>query len=78
MNNVVGLVANNKQPKIETYSMIKHDGGVNRARYSPFDSTIIASKSSDNNIYVQNYIQHSREGKPIPNAFKLTLTGHTD
>lgn len=58
--------------------MIKHDGQINRARYNPFSSKIIATKSSDSNLYIYNYIQHSKEGAPNPNALKLTLTGHQD
>mgnify|MGYP003495725232 CR=1 FL=1 len=57
--------------------MIEHDGQVNRARYNPFDSTFIASKSSNNNIYVYNYNHYSKDGKKAcTNTLKLCLVGH--
>lgn len=58
--------------------MIKHDGQVNRARYNPFNSKMVATKSSDHVVYVFNYIQHSKEGVPNNNSLKLSLSGHED
>lgn len=42
--------------------MIKHDGGINRARYNPFHPEIIATKSSNGGVYIFNCKQHSKKG----------------
>lgn len=69
-------MADKKEDKLEPYAMIKHDGEVNRARYNPFNSKIIATKSSNHGVYIFNYIQHSKDGVANANFTKLHLTGH--
>lgn len=59
--------------------MIEHCGQVNRARYNPFNPTLIASKSSNNNIYIYNYNHYSKDAKQdYTKSLKLCLVGHDD
>lgn len=46
---------NKKEDKIRVYSMVQHEGQVNRARYNPFRNNIIATKSSTGDVLVYNY-----------------------
>ncbi len=71
-------MADKKEDKIQIYSMIQHDGQINRARYNPFKTNIIATKSTNGGVYVFNYIQHSKDGKSLNNSTKIHLVGHED
>ena len=47
-----------KTPNINYTHRIRHNGEVNRARYMPQNSTVIATKSPSNTVYVFNYENH--------------------
>lgn len=66
-----------QQGKIDIVQRINHQGEVNRARYSPFNPNLIATKSSCAEVFVFDRSKHSSH--PGDSAFKpdLVLTGHT-
>ena len=66
-----------QQGKIDIVQRINHQGEVNRARYSPFNPNLIATKSSCAEVFVFDRSKHSSH--PSDAAFKpdLVLTGHT-
>lgn len=45
-------------PKIEIYTIINHRGDVNRARVQSFDKNIVATRSSNGNVYIFNKTMH--------------------
>eukprot|EP01118_Nematostelium_gracile_P018389 TRINITY_DN8153_c0_g1_i1.p1 TRINITY_DN8153_c0_g1~~TRINITY_DN8153_c0_g1_i1.p1 ORF type:complete len:426 (+),score=104.75 TRINITY_DN8153_c0_g1_i1:131-1279(+) len=64
--------------KIEIVMKINHEGEVNKARYMPHNSTIIATKTVSSEVYVFDYTKHPSKpetnGKCQPD---IKLTGHT-
>ena len=66
--------------KIEIVQQIPHLGEVNRARYSPSNPNLIATKSPSKQVYLFDKTRHaSNMQKPVSNEFKpdLVLSGHT-
>lgn len=63
--------------KVNTLSMINHDGEVNRARYMPQSKFLIATKTVSAEVYVFDYSKHP--SKPNPDGAcnpDLRLLGH--
>lgn len=59
------------------WPQINHDGEVNRARYMPQNSFVIATKTVSAEVYVFDYSKHP--SKPSPDGVcnpDLRLTGH--
>ena len=69
-------MASRQEDKIQVYSMVLHEGQVNRARYNPFKHNLIATKSSTGDVFVHNYFEHSKEGKPEASYTRIKLVGH--
>lgn len=62
--------------KIETFIKINHRGDLNRARYSPFNPFVIATRSSDGNVYLFDYSKQPSEPETKDNFRpELTLIG---
>ncbi|CAI2314043.1 unnamed protein product [Caenorhabditis sp. 36 PRJEB53466] len=63
--------------KVEPDVKINHEGEVNRARYMPQTSNIIATKSPSADVYIFDYEKH--EKNPPANTFNplIKLKGHT-
>lgn len=63
--------------KVEVIQRITHDGDVNRARYMPQNPNIIATKSSNKDLYIFDRTMHgsksSKDAQP-----QLRLVGHTE
>jgi histone-binding protein RBBP4 len=63
--------------KVEAIQKIAHDGDVNRARYMPQNPNIIATKSSNKDLYIFDRTRHStnaaKEATP-----QLRLVGHNN
>lgn len=63
--------------RINIVQQINHDGEVNRARYSPQNHFLIATKTVSANVYVFDYSKHP--SKPAPDGLckpDIVLTGH--
>ncbi|GMH42709.1 hypothetical protein BSKO_10628 [Bryopsis sp. KO-2023] len=63
--------------KIQTIQQISHDGEVNRARFMPQNSFLLATKTVHAEVYVFDYSKHP--SKPLPGAKckpDLRLQGH--
>ena len=63
--------------KVNVTQLINHDGEVNRARYCPSNTFMIATKTVCAEVYVFDYSKHS--SKPNPDSScqpDLRLTGH--
>ncbi|CAL2030739.1 hypothetical protein CAEBREN_17929 [Caenorhabditis brenneri] len=63
--------------KVEPDIKINHEGEVNRARYMPQKSSIIATKSPSADVYIFDYTKHP--AVPRDNSFTplIKLKGHT-
>nr|XP_046918310.1 histone-binding protein RBBP7-like [Dermatophagoides farinae] len=66
-----GGVSHTKYAKLENYVRIIHDGDINRARYNPQNSFIIATSSSSAKNYIFDYSKHPSE--PASKEFKPEL-----
>jgi histone-binding protein RBBP4 len=64
--------------KVFISQKINHEGEVNRARYMPQNSTIIATKAPSNDVYVFDYTKHPSKPAANDNTCKpdLVLKGH--
>lgn len=63
--------------KVHIKLQINHDGEVNRARYMPQNTFVIATKTVSAEVYVFDYSKHP--SKPSPDGVcnpDLRLTGH--
>ena len=62
--------------RIEIETKILHEGEVNRARYMPQKSNIIATKTVQGSVYVFDYKKHTP--KPVDDNLKpqMKLAGH--
>lgn len=63
--------------KVQPVQQLNHDGEVNRARYMPQNSFMIATKTVHSDVYVFDYSRHP--SKPPPGGEcrpDLRLTGH--
>ncbi|KAF8683049.1 hypothetical protein HU200_045033 [Digitaria exilis] len=72
------FVADNcRKPKVQIVQQINHDGEVNRARYMPQNSFIIATKTVSAEVYVFDYSKHPSK-PPLDGACNpdLRLKGH--
>lgn len=63
--------------KVEPDVRINHEGEVNRARYMPQKSSVIATKSPSADVYIFDYMKHP--AVPRDNAFTplIKLKGHS-
>ena len=68
-----------QQGRIKIVQNIPHKGEVNRARYSPHNPNLIATKSPHANVFVFDRSKHSSNEPPTDFEFKpdLVLEGHT-
>ena len=66
---------NKLEKKINIELRIDHEGDVNRARVNNLKENIVATKSSNGNIYIFNKFEHKDSKSSI--GSQLTLTGHT-
>ncbi|MFS7985823.1 WD-40 repeat-containing protein MSI1 [Helianthus anomalus] len=74
---VRGLVASHENKFVQIIQQINHDGEVNRARYMPQNSFIIATKTVSAEVYVFDYSKHPSK-PPLDGACSpdLRLRGH--
>lgn len=68
--------AMNPSKRIEIENRLNHDGEVNRARYMPQNSKLVATKSPSGNVYIYDHTRNfSANNSQV--HYELRLRGHT-
>lgn len=63
--------------KVEISQRINHTGEVNRARYMPQNTSIVATKTVSSDVFVFDYSRHPKEPKNNDCTPNLRLIGHS-
>lgn len=62
--------------KFEVTIKIPHDGEVNRARYCPHNSFVIATKTVNSDVLIFDYTQHESSTSDLTCRPQIRCTGH--